>query len=319
MSDQKKSLIVDQNKAIELGESIHYQYTNRLGLFEKYEPPDYSLPKGMISGSKGHSLFLTYVFALDDMNNSHSIWKKSRQIYEESPWFFDAEQILTRSDRGIFDTLTKLNVSEPNENMNRWRTISKNLLYSYAGDPRKLTEKPLELSKAIKKVKKLFEIDDDRIIHRYIQLISTNKLIKIKKSTDLGIFVNRNIVLFTIYTGVIKIQDDSFEGYLDSDPLSTLTRKIWNKVVKSLNIKPWYLENPINIIGEKLCPEMKCLLCPIYSNCDKKFNMEITKNKIKIGISKIEKIIKSIYCIYCGRNLEKNAKYCDYCGKKVAQ
>jgi hypothetical protein len=318
MSDQKNSLIVDQSKARELGEIIYHQYQNRLGLFEKYEPVDYSLPKGIISGSKGHSLFLTYVFALDGIN-SNSIWKKARQIYEESPWFFDAEQILTRSDTGLSNTLKKLNVTEPNENMKRWRTISKNLLYSYAGDPRKLTEKPLVLSKVIRKVKKLFEIDDDRLIHRYIQLMSKNKLLKIKKSKDLGIFANRNIVLLTIYTGIIKIQDGSFEGYLDRNPLSTLTIKVWNKVAKSLNIKPCNLEDPLNILGENLCPEMKCLLCPIYSNCDKKFNIKISKNKIKIVISKPEKIIKSIFCSYCGRSLEKNTKYCDSCGNKIEQ
>jgi len=319
MSDQKNSLVVDQSKARELGENIYHQYQNRLGLFEKYEPADYSLAKGIISGSKGHSLFLTYVFALDDMINSNSIWRKARQIYEETPWFFDAEQILTRSDTGLFDTLTKFNVTEPNENMKRWRTISKNLLYSYAGDPRRLTETPLELSRVIKKVKKLLEINDDRIIYRYIQLMSTSRLLKIKKSRDFGVYVDRNIVLFTIYTGVIRIQDDSFEGYLDRDPLSTLTRKVWNKVVKSLKIKPWNLEEPLSIIGDKLCPEMKCLLCPIYSNCDKKFNMKISENKIKIGIFKTEKAVKLNFCIYCGRNLEKNSKYCDYCGKKIDQ
>ena len=319
MSDQKNSLIVDQSKARELGESIYHQYQNRLGLFEKYEPPDYSLPKGIISGSKIHSLFLTYVFALDDTINFNSIWRKARQIYEETPWFFDAEQILTRSDTGLFDTLTKLNVTEPNEHMKRWRTLSKILLYSYAGDPRRLTETPLELSRVIKKVKKLLEINDDGIISRYIQLMSSSRLLKIKKSRDFGVYVDRNIVLFTIYSGVIKIQDDSFEGYLDRDPLSTLTRKVWNKVVKSLKIKPWNLEDPLSIIGDKLCPEMKCLLCPIYSNCDKKFNMKISKNKIKIGISKTVNIVKFNFCIYCGRNLEKNPKYCDYCGNKIDQ
>ncbi len=319
MSDQKNSLIVEQNKARELGESIYHQYQNRLGLFEKYEPADYSLPKRIISGSKGHSLFLTYIFALDDTINSNSIWRKARQIYEETPWFFDAEQILTRSDSGLFDTLTKFNVTEPNANMKCWRTISKNLLYSYAGDPRRITEKPLELSRVIKKVKKLLEIDDDRIVYRYIQLMSTSGLLKIKKSKDFGIFVDRNVVLFTIYTGIIKIQDASYEGYLDRDPLSTLTQKIWNKVVKSLNIQPWNLEDPLRIIGENLCPEMKCLLCPVYSNCDKKFNIKISKNKIKIGISKDEKMVKLKFCIYCGRNLEKNSKYCDYCGKKIVQ
>jgi hypothetical protein len=319
MSDQKNSLIVDQRKARELGESIYHQYQNRLGLFEKYEPPDYSLPKGIISGSKGHALFLTYVFALDDMINSNSIWKEARKIYEETPWFFDAEQILTRSDMGLFNTLTKLNVSEPNAHMKRWRTISKNLLYSYTGDPRRLTEKPLELSRVIKKVKKLLEINNDGRIFRYIQLMSTSRLLKIKKSKDLGVFIDRNIVLFTIYTGIIKIQDDSFEGYLDRDPLSTLTRKVWNKVVKTLKIKPWNLEDPLSIIGDKLCSDMKCLLCPIYSNCDKKFNMKIIKNKIEIGIPKPEKIIILKFCIYCGRSLEKISKYCDYCGKKIDQ
>ena len=317
MSDQKNSLIVDQSKARELGESIYHQYKNRLGLFEKYEPPNYCLPKGMISGSKGHALFFTYVFALDDMINSNSIWRKARQIYEESPWFFDAEQILTRSDTGLFDTLTKFSVIEPNENMKRWRNISKILLDSYAGDPRRLTGTPRELSRIIKKVKNLLEIDDDRIIYRYLQLMSTNRLLKIKKSRDFGIFVDMNIVLFTIYTGIIKIQNDFFEGYLDRDPLSTLTRKVWNKVVKNLSIKPWYLDYPLSIIGDKLCPEMKCLLCPVYSNCDKIFNMKISKNKITIGISKTEKIVKLIFCIYCGRNLEKNSQYCDYCGKKI--
>ncbi len=81
MFDQKNSLIVDQSKARELGESIYHQYQNRLGLFEKYEPPDYSLPKGIISGSKIHSLFLTYVFALD-------LWlKKDIVVFQQHPLF----------------------------------------------------------------------------------------------------------------------------------------------------------------------------------------------------------------------------------------
>lgn len=317
MSHKKNSLTVDQSKARELGESIYHQYKNRLGLFEKYEPPNYSLPKGMISGSKEHALFLTYVFALDDMINSNSIWKKAKQIYEESPWFFDADQILTRSYTGLYDTLKKFSVIDSNENIKHWRTISKNLLDNYASDPRRLTETPLELSRVIKNAKKILETDDDKIIYRYIQLMFINRLLKIKKSRDLGVFVDRNIVLFTIYTGIIKIQNDFFEGYLDRDPIPTLTRKVWNKVVKNLSIKPWELDDPLSIIANKLCPEMKCLLCPVYSNCDKKFNIKISKNKIKIGISKIEKIVKLKFCIYCGRNLEKNSQYCDYCGRKI--
>ena len=317
MSDKKHSLTVDKNKARKLGENVHHQYINRSGLFEKYDPPDYSLPKGMFSGSKEHALFLTYVFALDDMTNSNQIWTKAREIYKKTPWFFDAEQILTRSDKGLSDTLTKLTATELDSNIKYWRNISKNLLDNYDGDPRKLTETAIEFSTVITKTKDILDTDNNKKIYRYIQLMFTNDLLKIKKSKNFGVFIDRNIARFTIYTGIIKIQNDFFEGYLDKNPISKLTRDTWNKVVKDLKIKPWELDEPLSIIGNKLCPDMKCLLCPVYKNCEKKFNMKIIDNKIKFESPKIEKIVKIKFCYYCGRDLDKYSKYCDYCGRQT--
>jgi len=310
-----KSFKLDPKRAKEIAETLHSQYKTGKSLFEKHRPPDYAPPPGMIAGSKGHALYLTYIFTLEQDGDPSALWKKATELYKETPWFFDAEHILTRSDEGLSKALVKLGVSDVNTSLKRWRELSKILLENYSGDPRNLPKVPEpELRKAIREI---LGTNEDRQIHRYLQLMTTNKLPKTKDLENLGIFVDRNVAIYTLYTGILRLDSEQFEGFLDRDPILSLTRKAWNESLAAIGVPPWELDDAIHIVSSKLCPKKKCLLCPVYEQCERGFNLEVDGNRIRLGGMKVAEPYTATFCSRCGRDQPKGSRFCDGCGSEI--
>ena len=311
-----KSFKLDLKKAKEIAETLHSQYKTGKRLFEKHKPPNYTPPSGMIAGSKGHALYLTYIFALEQDADPSVLWKNATELYKETQWFFDAEHILTRSDEGLSKALVKLGVSDVNTSLKRWRELSKILLENYSGDARNLPNKVPE-PEFRKAIREILGTKEDRQIHRYLQLMATYKLLKTKDLENLGIFIDRNVAIYTLYTGVLRLDSEQFEGFLDGDPILSLTRKAWNESLAATGVPPFELDDAIHIVSSKLCPKKKCLLCPVYEQCERDFNLEVDGNRIRLGGTKAAEHYTATFCSRCGRDLPKGSRFCDGCGSET--
>ncbi|MEM3003679.1 MAG: zinc ribbon domain-containing protein [Candidatus Bathyarchaeia archaeon] len=309
-------LRLDLNKAREIAATLHNRYKQGGKPFGKLKLPDYTPPQGMNTQSKEHALYLTYIFALEKWVDRDVLWKNAAELYTKSPWFFDAEHISTRSDEGLTEALARLGVSETDEAAKRWRGISKILIENYSGDPKNLSKVPeTDLRIAVREI---IGTNEERHVHRYLQLMSANKLLK-KNLEEIGIIVERNLVIFTLYTGVLKLCDRQGEVFSDRDPVLSLTRKAWNEGLAAVKAPPWELDELLHIVSSKLCPRKRCLLCPVYEECERCFNLEIYGNRIRrIGFETAEPSTAS-FCSYCGRDLLKDSRFCDGCGLEISK
>ena len=317
MSD-KQSFNIDLEKAKEIATDLHLQDKTNSDLFKNFKPADYEPPQGMIRGSKEHAIYLTYLFALEQ-DKPDVLWSRAKQLYSESPWFFDAEQILSRSDEGLSKALTGLAVTDLEDSLKRWRMLSKILTENYSGDPRRLADKPPDLSKIQQKIEEILGTSEKRLVNRYLQLMTANKLLKLKDVKNLGILNDKNVTVFTFYTGVLKFEGEFFEGKLDDEPIRSLTRKVWYEAAQSKGIPIWEMEESIQILSSKLCPEKKCIICPVREKCDKRFKIEIDGRRVRITRMKTEQLQPPNFCIYCGRELLKESRFCDGCGSEVTE
>jgi hypothetical protein len=306
------SFIVEPVKAREIAGVLYREYKKGEGPFENSGRLSHELPQGMIEGSKVHSLYLTYIFVLDQSTRSEELWSQARQFYQETPWFFDTEQILTRSDEGLSKALTILGISDTSTSVKRWKTISKILLEDYSGDPRRIADKTRDPIVVRKRIGEILGTKDNGRIRRYQQLMTTSRLLKVTKPKSHGVFADEYIAVFTLCTGVLRFEGKLFEGSLDADPILSLTRKAWNEV--AMGIPARELEDAISLVSRSLCPERRCIICPIYQKCEKRFGLEISGKKIRLRATSVGVANQMRFCSHCGRELMRNSRFCDGCG-----
>ena len=305
---------MDLKKAEEIASAIHEQYKKGSGVFQNHEIVDYEHPARMIAGSREHAVYLAYIFALDQDIESIELWRNARLFYQESPWFFDAEQILTRSEEGLTKALARIGVTKADSSIKKWRTLSKILLEKYSGDPRSIIANTRGLAEVRSKIMELLGTNDDRRVHRYLQLMSVNEPPKAKNSRE--VFADRNFPVFAIRTGVLKADGGMSEESLDDDLMLSLAGDAWSEVSAKLNIPARELEQLINIVSIRLCSQMKCIICPVYSQCDKKFDLK-TDGKANLRTAKTDERHHLRFCTYCGRDISGGSRFCDGCGHQV--
>ncbi|MBS7623223.1 zinc ribbon domain-containing protein [Candidatus Bathyarchaeota archaeon] len=307
-------LRLNLNKAREIAVILHNQYQDGGKPFEKFRLPDYTPPPGMNTQSKEHALYLTYIFVLEKWADRELLWKSAAELYTGSPWFFDAEHILTRSYEGLREALTRLGVSDIDGAVKRWRETSKFLIENYSGDPKSLSKVPEEALRTA--VKKVIGTSEEMHVNRYLQLMTVNKLLK-TKNLKIGITVDRNVVIYTMYTGVLRLCNRQGEVFTDRDPVLSLTRKAWNEGAAAVNAPPWELDELIHIVSSRLCPNRRCLLCPVYKVCERLFNLKIYRNRIRGIGSETAEPPTAGFCIRCGRDLRGDSRFCDGCGLEI--
>ncbi len=308
------SFTLEPVKAREIAGVLYREYKKGEGPFENSGRLSYELPQGMIEGSKVHSLYLTYIFTLDQSTRSEELWSQARQFYQETPWFFDAEQILTRSDEGLSKALTILGISDTSTSVKRWKAISKILLEDYSGDPRRIADKTRDPVVVRKRIGEILGTKENGRIRRYQQLMTASRLLKVTKPESLGVFTDEYIAVFTLCTGVLRFEGELFEGSLDADPILSLTRKAWNEATMDMGVPALELEDAISVVSRSLCPERKCIICPIYQKCEKRFRLEISGKKIRLSATSVGVANQMQFCSSCGRELMRNSRFCDGCG-----
>ncbi len=306
---------LDFKKAEEITAAVYKQYRTRSGFFQNHEVADYECPTGMVAGSREYALYLTYIFALDEDVDSAELWRRVRSFYQGTPWFFDAEQIFTRSSEGLTKALTAIGATKVDSSIKKWRTLSKILLEKYSGDPRSIADRIREVAEVKKTIAELLGTNEERRIHKYLQIMSAHELLKVKK--DLGILADRSLAAFTIRTGVLKTDGRLPEEPSEDNLVLSLTGDIWRETSAKLNIPAWELEQSIAMVASKLCAQMKCIICPIYAPCGKKFDLKTVRKEVATKIAETDGHVRLLFCTRCGRDVPKGSRFCDGCGNQI--
>lgn len=231
--------------------------------------PEHRLPRNLVSGTREHALYLTYVISIDYMTDAEKLWSKARGAYELYPERFTPEKILTVSERTLGMFLRRLGARFSSYAAKTWKRISVVLIDKYDGDPRNITPQPLTIEEIKERLRDFPYLRGAKLANFYIRAMGETGLFKVKDLDYLDIPVDKQITCFTIYTGVLRLKDGSFQGCANDNPLRSIIQEAWRKAAKTLSVVPWKLDEPMWNIGSKLCAYRKCKQCPVEKLCNK--------------------------------------------------
>lgn len=262
------------------GAVMKNKHTGKEEFFEGYSMPEYISPRNLSEGSKEQALYLTYVISVDYMTDAEKLWRNSRGAYELYPERFEPETILKLGDRTLEAFLRRIGARFSSTGVDTWRRISKILLEKYEGDPRNITRESLTIKDIKKKLDEFPYLRGSKLSNFYIRAMGEKGLFKIKNFDELDIPVDKQVARLTIYTGVLKLLSDRFEGCVHEDPLRSLIQEAWRNAAKAHNTYPWKLDEPVWTIGSKLCTQRRCSPCPVREHCDKTKGVRFTNGII---------------------------------------
>jgi len=261
--------VIDDLKAVKIAGRLFDQFYNRRGIFESYSMPEYILPRNMKEGTKEYALFFTYVISIDYMTDAVKLWKRSRGAYELYPERFTPQEILKVSQRSVENFVKELGTRYYSNAAKTWIKISRLLLDKYSGDPRNITNEPLNVADLKKRLKDFPYLRGNKLSNLYIRAMGEKGLFKVKNINELDVPVDKQVARFTIYTGVLKLSSEQFIGCPQESPLRDLIEEAWRNAAKTLGTAPWKLDEPIWTVGSKLCSGRNCGKCPVEDLCDK--------------------------------------------------
>lgn len=231
--------------------------------------PEYIVPDNLIEGSKEHALYLTLIISIDYMTDAVKLWRNARGTYRLYPEKFDPQVILGLGERTVTSFVRGLGARYPKAGAKTWRKISKILMEKYGGDPRNLTPEPLTIEQLKTKLRDFPYLRGNKLSNFYLRAMGESGLLKISDFSELDIPVDIQVARFTVYTGVLKLTSDSFEGCVHKNPLRGLIEEVWRNAAKKIETYPWKLDEPIWTVGSKLCTKRICSNCPVEDLCDK--------------------------------------------------
>jgi endonuclease III len=203
------------------------------------------------------------------MTDAVKLWKKSRGAYELYPERFNPKEILKVSPRTVETFVKRLGARFYSNAAKTWIKVSKLLVDKYGGDPRNITREPLEIADIKKRLQEFPYLRGSKLSNFYLRAMGETGLFKIKDLNELDIPVDKQVARFTMYTGVVKLLSELFQGCVHEPPLRGLIEEAWRNAAKKLNVPPWKLDEPIWTVGSKLCSGRKCGKCPVKDLCDK--------------------------------------------------
>jgi len=272
--------VIDYKKAFKIAETLFDQFYNRKGVFKGYSMPEYVLPRDLKAGTREHALFLTYVISIDYMTDAEKLWRRLRGAYELSPEMFTPEKILKVSPTTVEDFVKNLGARFYSNAAKIWIKTSQLLVDKYGGDPRNITNQLLTIEEIKEKINEFRSLRGPKLRNFYIRAMGETMLFKVKNLDELDIPVDKQVARFTMYTGVLKLLSEQFQGCIHEDPLRSLIEEAWRSAAKKLGTASWKLDEPIWTIGSKLCSERKCSKCPVGDLCDKTKGTTFKENTV---------------------------------------
>lgn len=266
---------IDNVKARDIGKILYHDFYEKRGFFKDYRMPEYILPNNLVYGSKEHALYLTYVISMDYMTDAVKLWRQSREEYTYNPDSFTPEKIVSLGEQTLKTLAKRLGARYPSNAALNLRKISEILLRLYEGDPRKITTEPLSIEQLRSRIEAFPYLRGRKLFNFYLRAMGENGLLKISNFHELDIPVDIQVARFTIYTGVLGLDDGVFRGCVHEPPLRDLIEEAWRDAAHVLGTYPWKLDEPIWTVGSKLCSKKKCEICPVQNMCGKFFDVSI--------------------------------------------
>ena len=260
---------IDEVKAIDISRRLLDQFCQQKGFFKEYSMPEYILPSNLEKGSREHALYLTYVISIDYMTNAEKLWRNARDNFTMYPDRFLPESILQISDRTLRAFLRGLGARFSTTAVSTWKSISRLLIDLYDSDPRKITTSQSTINEIKQKLDAFPYLRGSKLSNFYIRVMGETELFQISNLGDLDIPVDIQVARFTIYTGVLQLVSERYEGCVHEPPLRNLIEDAWKTAAQKVDSHAWKLDEPIWTIGSKLCTKRNCHICPVTDLCDK--------------------------------------------------
>ena len=108
-------------------------------LLTSRESTDYSPPKGVISGSLEHVIFITLTLSIDNEIDSEALWNSARNVYEgeHTRYLFSPVSLYEEDGDQILYDLKKSGLCKNrNKNAEIWKNMGIFLFQKWGGDPR---------------------------------------------------------------------------------------------------------------------------------------------------------------------------------------
>lgn len=271
------NFVIDENRAINIARVLIDLFKQKPELVNM---PEYQFPKNLIRGGREHALYFTYVISIDYGTDSEKLWHKARSAYELNPEIFTPERILAMDENVLREFLGRLGARYNSSAVRVWKEISRNLVEIYDGDPRNITAQPLTVAEIKERISRFPNLRGPKLSNFFIRAMVEMGLFKVKDLDDLDLPVDKQVARFTIYTGVLQLNGGEFEGSVNDNPLRSLIQEIWRKAAKAVGTAPWKLDQPIWIIGSKMCAVGIRDKCPVINICEKKKDVIFRENRV---------------------------------------
>jgi len=279
-SEAETVLVEDYEKALSIAKILRDQFSSKTGFFKDYSMPEYLLPKSVVSGSREHALYLTYVISIDYQTNAVKLWSNARALHMAHPECFEPKNIMKMDNQQLEEIIRNLGARYASNGASAWKRISEILLSRFDGDPRNITSQPVSISHAKRTIDVFPHLRGKKLSNFYIRTMGETGLFKLSDLQDLDIAVDVQVARFTFYTGCLQPREGRVEGCVHEDPIRPAIEKVWRTAAKKLGIAPWQLDEPIWAIGSSLCSARNCHYCPVEEVCKKNFDATLSNNRL---------------------------------------
>ena len=157
---------------------------------------------------------------------------------------------------------------------------SQRYLLRLQGRSKKHNAKGNHVSEVKRRLQKFPHLRGRKLSNFYIRAMNEGGLFKITDMKNLDIPVDLQVARFTVYTGVLKLEQGTFEGCIHNNPIRSLIEEVWRKAAYQIGQTPYELDEPIWTIGSKLCTKKKCRKCPVYELCERNFDVQLKNNRL---------------------------------------
>jgi len=232
-------IIKDIQKGKRLVKLLHELFYTT-GIHGKKDMPEDVPPKGVVTGSLEHLLFITFTVSIDYQRDAPSLWQSARKTFEdpETSYLFVPELLYKTSSDKIKKDMQKYKLSKKSEkDSNIWHTIGISFYKKWEGNPINFIEdckweapiiiECLENSQHEEQGKPSPDfpyLRGKKISSLWLRMLRDNVGLEFKKLNKIPIPVDIHVVRATLTTGIIrgtitknlnKISDNIRETWLE--------------------------------------------------------------------------------------------------------
>lgn len=300
------SIVTDNEGGKKVAKLLYHSFRTK-GIHGRTDMPEDIMPSSVVRSSLEHILFITFTVSIDYQRDAPSLWKSSRETFEdrETRYLFDPKLLHETPFSKIAEDMQKYKLSKKSQqDPHIWRTVGVTFYKKWKGDPRSFLENcNWDSLMVLTRLRNDTHLYNGRLVSDYpwlrgpkiaplwLRMLRDNvRIAKLRNLEKVPIPVDRHVARATLTTGVVGGQ---FEGRLEE--LFKYIRGAWSESVKDLNVKSRPMialdvDEPLWHLSKYGCTKRDEITghCPVYSRCEARDFCIKGKIKIKNSVVDLE-------------------------------